>query len=132
MTAHELMDAVACLGRTSLPGHEVRLYKYLVERFPEAPEAIDAMRAMGLRLEQVDARDPAITAYAAYLRRYPKQADARALGQRAVCLARSLDDDDRADELLHELERLYARRGFSRPDAATLERLCAAPPTAPG
>lgn len=125
VTAPELMAAAQCLGNIPLPGHEIRIYKHLLQTHPEAPEVMEATRALGGRYEQIDVRPQAVDAYVAYLRRFPKQADARALGQRAVCLARSLGDTTRATEVLAELERLYGRRGFVRPDDVTLERLCA-------
>lgn len=127
-----LMAAAECLARIPAPGHEIRLYRQLVETAPSAPQALEATRRLGERLEQIDARAPAAAAHASYLRRYPKQADARALGQRAVCLSRSLGDDASVAALLTDLERFYGARGFSRPTDAALEQLCAPlPPLAP-
>jgi hypothetical protein len=120
----ELLAAARCVGELSLPGHEIRLYEHLLATHPAAPETMEATRELGRRLEQVDARAPALEAYEAYLHRYPKQDDARALGQRAVCLARTLQDDARADALLTDLARLYGRRGFARPSTDELPGLC--------
>jgi hypothetical protein len=131
-TPAAILAAADCMAAIPAPGHEIRLYKHLSSLHPDAPEALDAMRRMGARYEQIDQRSQAIDAYAAYLRHYPKQADARTLAQRAVCLARSLGDGTRVDALLAELERLYGRRGFARPSNDELARLCAPlPPLAP-
>jgi hypothetical protein len=128
-----IMAAADCVAAIPAPGPEIRLHRLLVESHPNAPEAREATRRLGLRYEQIDVRAQAATAYAAYLRRYPTQADARALAQRAVCLARSLHDAAQVEALLTELERLYGRRGFSRPSDDALARLCAPlPPVAPG
>jgi hypothetical protein len=131
-TPTTIMAAAECLGAIPAPGHEIRLYRLLVEAHPTAPEAIEAMSRMGTRYEQLDIRAQAAEAYFAYLRHYPKQADARALAQRAVCLARSLGDGARVDDLFTELERLHGGRGFSRPTDDALARLCAPlPPVTP-
>ncbi len=124
VTVLELMAAAECFGAIPMPGHEIRIYRHVLQNYPEAPQNVDAAREVGRRYEQIDVRPQAIDGYVAYLTRYPKQADARALGQRAVCLARSLGDGARADEILGELERFYGRRGFVRPDDAALDELC--------
>jgi hypothetical protein len=128
-TPAELMAAADCLSAIPVPGHEIRLYQHLLSTAPTAPEALEASRRLGTRFEQVDVRDRAVETYERYLQRYPMQADARALGQRAVCLARSLGLQARVDALLSDLERLYGRRGFTPPSDAELEALCA--PLAP-
>jgi hypothetical protein len=130
--AASIMAAAECLAAIPTPGQEIRLYRLLVESHPAAPEALEATRRLGTRYEQLDLRAEAAAAYGAYLRRYPKQDDARGLGQRAVCLARSLGPGTHVDDLLAELERLYGRRGFIRPTEDELARSCALlPPVAP-
>jgi len=126
--AEELAAAAACLAAVPMVGHEIRMYRELLSRHPVAPEAMMAMRQLGMRYEQIDVRDQAVEFYSGYLRRYPKQPDARELGQRAVCLAHSLGIAAKVKGLLDQLERLYARRGFERPDPHQLSELCAAVP----
>jgi hypothetical protein len=122
--AAALMAAATCLRDVPAPGREIQIYRHLTASFPDAPEAKLATRELGLRAEQIDQRDLAITAYVAYLRRYPAEPDARALGQRAVCLARSLQDDARTDEIGALLEGLYGGKGFTLPDPEGLEAAC--------
>lgn len=124
----ELAAAAECLGAIPIVGHEIRMYRLLLQRHPNAPEAIAATRALGRRYEQIDARDQAVKFYTEYLRRYPKQADARELGQRAVCLTHSLGIETKVTELLDLLVRFYGRRGFERPASEQLGQLCAAVP----
>jgi len=124
--ADELAAAAACLAAVPMVGHEIRMYRELLNRHPTAPEAMMATRQLGVRYEQIDVRDKAVQFYTEYLRRYPKEPDARELGQRAVCLAHSLGIDAKVTGLLNQLDRLYARRGFERPDAHRLSELCAA------
>lgn len=80
------------------------------------------------RHEQLDDRPAAIAAYADLLARYPAREDARALGQRAICLAASLDDMQTVEELLSRLAELYGRRGFVVPPPQALVQLCAGLP----
>lgn len=54
-------------------------------------------------------RSKAVETYRSYLSKYPAHDDARALGQRAVCLARSLKDSATVETLLSDLERNYGR-----------------------
>jgi hypothetical protein len=126
--AEELAAAAACLGAVPLVGHEIRIYRALLTRHSTAPEAMMATRQLGVRYEQIDVRDQAVKFYTEYLKRYPKQPDARELGQRAVCLAHSLGIDAKVTELLNQLERLYGRRDFERPEPQQLAELCAAVP----
>jgi hypothetical protein len=131
-TSVTILGAAECVGRIPAPAHEIRLYKLLVETASDSPEAVLAFPRLGARFEQLDIRPQAVDAYVAYLRRYPKQADARELGQRAVCLARSLGDHARTEAILADLEQLYGRRGFTRPTGDALDRLCASlPPPQP-
>ncbi len=87
-----------------------------------------AARVVGRRYEQLDIRPQAIASYTAYVRRYPKQQDALAIGQRAVCLAHSLGLTDQVKELLNLLEGKFGRAGFARPETAELGALCAGVP----
>ena len=125
----ELFAAAVCVGEASLPGQEIRLYQHLLATFPNSAEAVEASRAVPLRLEQVGALAPALDAYESYLRRYPKQDDARAMGQRAVCLARALGDQAREEALLDDLVRLYGRSGFSVPSPEERPDRCSEAPS---
>jgi hypothetical protein len=124
----DVLAAAQCLAEIPAPGPEIRLYRELVNRFPGAQESMTALRLTGQRLEQIDERAAAIDNYMAYLRRHPKEDDARALGQRACCLALSRGDEARTNAILHELDKLYRRKGFSRPTPEELVRLCSPTP----
>lgn len=67
--------------------------------------------------------------FAGYLQKYPRQDDARAIGMRAVCLARSLTNEQREEELLGQLDRYYGRKGFVRPSSQDMPTLCAEAPS---
>ncbi|MCH9685319.1 MAG: hypothetical protein K0V04_28040 [Deltaproteobacteria bacterium] len=128
---HELMAGAACLREARQIGREVTLYRHMLQAHPQLPLTMEATRVLGLRLEQIDDRAGALQAFSAYLARYPKQEDARAVGKRSVCLARSIGDMTQEEFLLSQLERLYGRRGFERPATDALPRLCGeATPTA--
>ncbi|MEX1367319.1 MAG: hypothetical protein AB1Z98_29600, partial [Nannocystaceae bacterium] len=120
----ELMAAAACLRGARQYGREVSMYRLVLQRRPQAPIASEATRSMGLRLEQMDERSGALDTFEDYLKRFPKQADARAVGTRAVCLARTLGDSRREEHMLGTLERNYGREGFARPEPEQLPALC--------
>jgi hypothetical protein len=124
VTPAELAAAAACAGALGMVGHEIRILKVLVERHPTVAEVQASTLRLGQAYEQIDVRPQAIDAYATYLRKYPAADDARATGQRAVCLAWSLGDSNRVSELLAVLEQYSGRRGFSTPSAEALETLC--------
>lgn len=124
VNAHELMAAAACLRGARAYGKEVSLYRLILGRHPELPEGMEATRLLGLRLEQLDHRSGALDVFREYLQRYPRQEDARAIGMRAVCVARSLTNDQREEELLGLLDRYFRRKGFVRPSPQDMPGLC--------
>jgi hypothetical protein len=130
VTAGELLAAAKCMGDIPLVGHEIRLYKHLLQTHPNAPEVQEAARGAASRYEQIGIYDQAIDLQVWYLEHWPKADDARALGQRAVCLAHALGTNDRRDEILAKLQRYYARTGFEAPNDESLDVLCANVPTA--
>lgn len=121
----DLLVAAKCLGEQRAYGLELRVLRQLLHRHPTAEEAPAVHVAVGRRFEQLDRRADALDAYATYLKTFPKHDDARALGERAVCLARSLGDTRTAEALLQDLQRLYGRRGFVTPPDIAFEQLCA-------
>lgn len=121
----DLLEAAECLGEQRAYGLELRVLRQLLHEHPTAAEAPAVHVAIGRRFEQLDRRADALDAYATYLRTFPKHDDARALGERAVCLARSLGDTRTAEALLLDLQRLYGRRGFVTPPNIAFEQLCA-------
>ena len=121
---HELMAGAVCLRGARAYGKEVSLYRMILGRYPELPEGMEATRLLGLRLEQLDHRSGALDVFREYLQRYPRQEDARAIGMRAVCLARSVMNDQREEELLGLLDRYFRRRGFVRPSPQDMPGLC--------
>lgn len=123
-----VMAAAECLRREHLYAPEAALLGTLVMKAPTAPEAADAMRLMGLRLEQLGKAATAMDAYDAYLRTHPKQPDAKALGMRAVCIAHEVGNEDKRDALLDALQRNYGRKGFRRPKLEELAGLCGMTP----
>ncbi len=135
VTADELFAAATCFSDLRAFGHEIRVHEYLLRQHPDTPHAPEVLVALGHRYEQIDMRPKAVAAYVQYLRTYAKRDDAQALGERAVCLARSLGETDTVDELLAQLERNYGRKGFVLPPPAAFEQLCAGlspvPPSRP-
>jgi tetratricopeptide (TPR) repeat protein len=131
VAADDLLAAAECLGDQRAFGRQLRVYAYLLDKYPATEHEPAVLLALGQRYEQVELRAQAIDAYRTYLRKYPKHDDARAGGQRAVCLARSLDDATTVADLVSDLERLYGRNGFVTPPPAALEQLCVGlPPVA--
>lgn len=120
----ELMAGARCLRDARHYGKEIAIYRLVLAKAPELPGAMEAMRSMALRFEQMDQRSGALDGLEGYLQRYPGEEDARAVGERAVCLARSLSDPRREEELLAALDRYFRRRGFVRPAADDLLALC--------
>lgn len=132
VTASELLAAAGCMADVPLVGHEIRLYKHLLQTHPQAPEAQEAARVAASRYEQIGIYDQAIDLHVWYLSHWPKADDARALGQRAVCLAHALGLTARRDEILAQLQRYYARTGFVAPNDESLDLLCVnVPPARP-
>ncbi|MEM9454941.1 MAG: hypothetical protein AAGF11_12230 [Myxococcota bacterium] len=127
--SHELMAAAACMRGARAYGKEVSLYRLILGRHPELPEGMEVTRLLGLRLEQLDHQSGALDVFAEYLRRYPQQEDARAIGMRAVCVARSLMNDQREEELLGLLDRYFRRKGFVRPSPPDMPELCGEVPS---
>ena len=121
----DLLAAAECLGENRAYGLELRVLRQLLHDHPSAEEAPAVHVAIGRRFEQLDRRADALDAYARYLKTFPKHDDARALGERAVCLARSLGDTRTVEALLQDLQRLYGRRGFVTPPNIAFEQLCA-------
>ncbi len=127
LRAEELEAAARCVEAVPHPGFHVRLLTLVLTKFPRSPEARTATRKLGARYEQLQQPDRAITTYTHYLKIYPSDADARELGQRAVCLAHSLQMSQQTEDLLDALSQTAGPR-FVRPDAATLDRLCTPSP----
>jgi hypothetical protein len=124
VTPPDLVAAAECFGKHRAYGLEVRALRRLLHEFPNAAEVPSVLVAVGQRFEQLNLRADALDAYSTYLRRFPKHDDARALGERAVCLARSLADAETVRALLHNLGRAYGRRGFVTPPDIAFEQLC--------
>jgi len=122
--AEGLMAGAACLRDARSYGKEIAVHRMIIARFPEDPLAAEAMRTMGLRFEQMSNWSSALDTYETYVEMYPKREDARALGLRAVCVARVLGDGRREEEMLGDLKRLYGRKGFVRPKAEQVAGLC--------
>jgi len=120
----ELMAAAACLRGARSYGKEVSIYRLILARYSDQPLAMEAMRSMGLRFEQMENWSGALDTYETYLERYPKQEDARALGLRYVCVARVLEDLRREEKMLSTLEKVFGRKGFVRPTPQQLPTLC--------
>lgn len=120
----ELMAGARCLRDARSFGKEIAIYRLVLSKAPEQPSAMEAMRSMALRFEQMDQRAMALDGLEGYLQRYPREEDARAVGERAVCLARSVEDPRREEELLATLDRYFRRRGFERPAPEDLPALC--------
>lgn len=123
-SAGELMAATECLRDARDYGKEVAIHRLILAQYADDPLAVDAMRTMGLRFEQMDNRSGALDTFEEYVQRYPKQKDARALGLRSVCLARSLEDSRREEQMLGVLQKKYGKKGFSRPKPEQLPALC--------
>ena len=125
VTADELLAAATCFADHRAFGHEIRIYLHLLRLHPHAKQEPEVLVAMGQRYEQIDVRPKAVDAYVQYLAKYPKREDAQALGKRAVCLARTLDDTATVEQLLTVLERNYGGKGFVMPPSAAFDQLCA-------
>ncbi len=124
VSAAQLAATAACMAAIPAPGREIVMHRQVITRFPDSPEARAALRAIGERYEQLGVLSQAMEHLADYARRYPLEPDARAAGQRAVCLALELSLDSEADTLLGELEARYGRRGFVRPTGPGLLARC--------
>lgn len=120
----ELVVAAECVAAVPAPGAEIRIYEQIVTHHPTAPEVQIALARAGQRFEQIDQRFEAMKRYAAYLERFRAAPDARELGQRAVCLALSLELQTEVDAILARLERAFGRRGFERPSPEQLAARC--------
>jgi tetratricopeptide (TPR) repeat protein len=123
-----VLAAARCYGDARAFGRELAMYQRVVEDNRDSEAVAEALRRIGGRAEQLDDRPRALEAHRNYLTRYPKSDDARALGQRGVCLAQSLGDRHTVDALLDQLSMLYARRGFVVPPPAAFPQLCAGLP----
>jgi tetratricopeptide (TPR) repeat protein len=122
--AADLLTAAHCFGAARAFGKEIAMYRRILADHRGAEEAAIALLDLGQRHEQLDDRPAAIAVYADVLARYPTREDARALGQRAVCLAASLEDTQTVEKLLSQLDELYGRRGFVVPPSQALVQLC--------
>lgn len=120
----ELLAAAQCYGDARAFGRELVAYQRVVDRGDDAEAVGEALRRIGSRAEQIDDRPRALRAHRAYLERYPRNGDARDVGQRGVCLAHSLGDQPTVDALLDELSALYGSRGFVAPPPAAFPQLC--------
>jgi hypothetical protein len=120
----DLMTAADCMAEIPAPGREILLRRVVLTRHPNAPEARAALRLVATRYEQIGQQSMAMDHLEQYLRSFPVEPDARALGQRAVCLAHALGVSEDLARLLDLLERSYARTGFSRPTDDELSALC--------
>ncbi len=127
-TSVELLAGAACLLSARAFGRAALVYQHLLRRYPSSPEAMNALRTVGRLYEQVGRISDALDAHRKYLSLYSSQAEARTLGQRAVCLARHLGDQDAVEQLLQTLDRSYASDGFIRPPPIAFPQLCAGLP----
>ena len=125
--AARLADAAACFERAGALGIAIGIRGSLIQDFADAPEALDALRAMGAGYERAGRLADAAGRYEQYVQRYPKQDDARGLLEHATCVRAGLGDDAGASQNLQLLMRLYGRKHY--PAAPTVETLCAQEPS---